>query len=389
MMAKKTLFVPFLVLFITPLLAVEGRLAVTTYANFFDRWYKSNAEVPLGTIPQTSHVYKRQAFYMLPLISGFSTDAKKKANITYHLTIKKGAVVLLDRKNVKGLTKVVNDTSAVFLCETVLNYEFTADAKEGEYEIEITITDNTNGQKTTFGQTITVSTYKYIPRKFAVPDSFFVWQNYCYEGLEPDREIDGLLFFSQPKMQTDPEKTLPMLGFFAELFKGKFYLLNAVEEHFTKMDTNERLTTIHILNLVSYAPQSLQKKFNADEKQYYQSVKGYGLPIIPDSTVKNPYLLNLLWAKFFASGSFEHAKKIAETLELGKYEGAMARYNESGKTEKDQQEAFWETIYQKTMDDLLTRLPNHPLFNGYCLYILNDKETSHDVAEQLERVVVR
>jgi flagellar basal body-associated protein FliL len=378
-----------LALYCLPATAVEGKLIVTTYPNFYDRFYKNHAEVPMASLPPTQQVYKKQVFYMLPLITGFATDANKKANLTYTLTIKMGDKAIMDRRNVKSITKIVTDTTAAYLSETVLTYEFNDAMAEGIYTIEVLLTDNIQKTSTLLTEYINVSTYTFKENRFTQPDSFFIWQNYYYEGYQPDREIDGLMFFSFPQMQSNAENTLPMLGFFAEVFKGKPHLQRELDSIYTRRNNNERLTIIHICHLAGYMPASLQKKFTADEKKYYNELKEYGLPIIPDSTVKDPFLLNLLWGKFFATGSYDYAKKIVETLELKKYEGSLERFNESKKTEQDKKGAFWETVYQKDVQDLKLRLPNHLLFNGYCLYMIDAKQLTPEVAKDLERSVVR
>jgi hypothetical protein len=372
-----------------PAQAVEGKLMVTTYPNFYDRFYKNHAEVPMASLPPTQQVYKRQVFYMLPLVSGFAVDANKKANLTYSLTIKMGDKAIMDRRNVKSITKIVTDTTAAFLSETVLTYEFSDDMPEGIYTIEIVLTDNVQKTTALLTEFINVSTYTFTENRFTKPDSFFIWQNYYYEGYQPDREIDGLMFFSFPQMQTNAENTLPLLGFFADVFKGKLYLQRALDSIFTTRNNNERLTIIHIMHLANYMPATLQKKFTAAEKKYYDELKEYGLPIIPDTVVQDPFILNLLWSKFFATGDYNYAKKIVEALELGKYQGALERFNESEKTEKDKKEAFLQTVYQKNVQDLKLRLPNHLLFNGYCLYMLNNGQLKPEVAKELELSVVR
>jgi hypothetical protein len=41
------------------------------------------------------------------------------------------------------------------------------------------------------------------------------------------------------------------------------------------------------------------------------------------------------------------------------------------------------------VQDLKLRLPNHLLFNGYCLYMLNTGQLKPEVAKELELSVVR
>ena len=368
--------------------AIDGRLLISTTPNFFDRWYKSYNELPMAHIPQTQTVYKRQVFYMLPVITGFSVNGGKP-NISYDVSITQNGKSVYEKKAVTGLTKAVNDTSAIFLCETVLNYEFLENSPSGVYTITLEVHDNIAKTTTQLTADITVTAYKFNERKFTNADSFFVWQNYYYEGMEPDREIDGLMFFSFPQMQSNAEKTLALLAYFEDLFKGKAYLLKELENIFPSRNADERLTMIHVLNLVSYVPQSLQNRFTAEEKKFYADLKGFGLPVIPEETVNNHFLLNILWSKFFATGSYNYAKKIAETFELAKYNGALTKFSESEQTEADKQAAFLETVYQKNIEDMLKRLPNHPLFNGYCLYMMDRGDVSELVKKELVAVVVR
>lgn len=387
MIKKITLFLT-LACVVTLVKAVEGRLLITTVPNFFDRWYKSEAETPLSHLPQTQTVYKRQTFHVLPAITGFSAP-KGMPNITYNLRITHKGKTVFEKKAVKGLNKKVNDTTTVFLCETVLNYQFENNAAEGEYEIVAEVTDHIKKTTAKISSKLQIISYTYTPQKFTNNDSFYLWQNYYYEGFGMDREIDGLFYFSNPELQSDAEKTLTLLGFFAELFKGKAYLNKTLEALFEKRTEQERLTIIHVLHLANYMPQSLQNKFDNNELKYYEGLKGYGLPIVPETGIQNQVLLNLMWSKFFATGSYEYAKNIVLALQLEKYQGALLRFNQSEQNEKDKQEAYLETVYQKNKQDLLQRLPNHPLFNGYCLYMKKVADVPPIVIEQLEAVIVK
>lgn len=362
-------------------------MMVTTSPNFFDRWYKSQNELPMAHIPTTSNIYKRQVFYMLPVFTGFSTN-EGKANVRYNISIKKGAKVIFSRKGVTGNTQKVNLANGVFLSQTVLNYEFTDKTEGGIYTIETEIIDYIGKDTTLLKTEISVVQYSFNEHRFTSADSFFVWQNYYYEGIGVDREIDGLMFFSFPQMQSNAESTLALLAYFTELFKGKFYLLHEIENIFLSRNKNERLTIIHVMHLAGYMPKSLQNRFTDEEKKYYADLKEYGLPIIPEGGIENHILLNMQWSRFFATGNIEFAKSIAEACGLSKYGGSLAKFNESEKSEKDKQEAFLETVYQKNIEHLFKRLPNHPLFNGYCKYFLKSDEVSDLVKKELKAVVI-
>ncbi len=383
----KTIAVLLFIISFLPAKAIDGRLMVTTFPNFFERWYQSHTELPMAHIPLVRQVYKRQVFYMLPVITGFSTK-NGKTNVQYNIFIKQGNTVLFSRKAVTGLKKTVLNTASVFLCETVLNYEFSNTASNGEYSIEIEVIDYIAHDTAILVEKLQVNPYTFNERRFTSADSFFVWQNYYYEGFGLDREIDGLLFFSFPQMQTNAEKTLSLLAYFAVLFKDKNYLLQAVDAIFLTRNKDERLSIIHILHLAGYMPQSFQNKFTDKEKKYYADLKGYGLPTIPHNGIKNHILLNMQWARFFATGGLEYAKSITQTCELAKYAGALTRFNTSAKTEKDKQEAFLETVYQKNQEHLFKRLPNHPLFNGYCKYLMQGNELSNLAKQELKKVIV-
>lgn len=385
---KHTVTLLVLFLSVLSLKAIEGRMMVTTAPNFFDRWYKSQNELPMAHIPTTRNIYKRQVFYMLPVFTGFSTK-EGKANVRYNIAIKQGDKVIFSKNGVTANTQNVNTTNSVFLSQTVLNYEFADKTQSGKYTIETEIIDYIGKDTTLLKTEINVVQYAFNEQRFTTADSFFVWQNYYYEGIGHGREIDGLMFFSFPQMQTNAESTLALLAYFTELFKGKFYLLHEVENIFLSRNKNERLTIIHVMHLAGYMPKSLQERFNDEEKKYYADLKEYGLPTIPETGIENHVLLNMQWSRFFATGNIEYAKSIVQACELSKYGGALAKFSESEKTEKDKQEAFLETVYQKNIEHLFKRLPNHPLFNGYCKYFIKSNEVSDVVKKELQAVIVK
>lgn len=366
-------------------LAIKGTLLITTTANFTDRFYK-NASPSASNNPTTTVIYNRQTFYIIPIVSGFYVK-KGKASVVYTLRIKHNGKTMVEKLSSACQQRMVGDTSGVYLCETIHKFELGDTAKSGTYIIEVIITDNISKKRVTLSQEISVQPYTYRPRPFTHEDSFYVWQNYYYEGQEPDRELDGLMFFSQPYMQQKAEVLLPLMAFFSDVFTNRPYLQKAAENLFDIADTNQRLTIIQVFHNAGYMPKSFEKKFRIDEVQYYNQLKNYGLPPLPDSSATNPVVLAMLWGKFFAGGEYTIAKKIVQTLALAQYKGAMGRFGAGQKDEQAQQEAFFESLYQKNVIDLLSRLPNHSLMQGYCLYMLQRADVSALVAQELEAIL--
>lgn len=368
--------------------AFEGRLLVTTTPNFSDRFYKTGTQFPITNIPTTKVVYNRQPFFIVPVVSAFGVK-KKTASVVYSLRILHNGQTMVEKPSSVCQRRMVGDTGALYLCETIHKFELGDTAKSGEYKIEVIITDNNTGKKITLTQEITVQPYVYVPRPLANDDSFYVWQNYYYEANEPDREIDGLLYFSQPFMQQEAEVVLPLMAFFSDVFANRPYLQKAAETLFDMGDTNLRFTIIQVFHNAGYMPKSFQKKFSDGEVQYYSQLKKFGLPALPDSGATNPVVLAMLWGKFFAGGDYYIAKKIVQTLAYAQYKGAMGRFGAGQKDEKTQRDAFFESIYQKNVKDLLARLPNHPLMQGYCLYMLQRKDVPNLVANELEAILAQ
>src|SRR5262249_37032617 len=60
---------------------------------------------------------------------------------------------------------------------------------------------------------------------------------------------------------------------------------------------------------------------------------------------KNPTILDMLWADFFATGEAEPIRRIVVALNYDKYSGALGQYAKSEKTEKNREEAVLEAAF--------------------------------------------
>jgi len=74
---------------------------------------------------------------------------------------------------------------------------------------------------------------------------------------------------------------------------------------------------------------------------------------------KDPVVLDMLWADFFATGDAAPVRRIIYALNYDKYDGALERYKSSKKTEQDRNDAIRDSVFQAARWSLESNVRKH------------------------------
>jgi len=94
--------------------------------------------------------------------------------------------------------------------------------------------------------------------------------------------------------------------------------------------------------------------------------------------VNNYATLDMLWSYFFATGEEKSIRRLISALELSKYSGAVEKFENSEKAEKDVKEAYFDAAFQAALWSLESNCRQHPLVLKYCETIFKEQELSKE-----------
>lgn len=180
-----------------------------------------------------------------------------------------------------------------------------------------------------------------------------------------------------------------VLYFFKLVFKENPSLLDSVASKFNTFNQLDKNKLVILAALTNN--RSLKAQINSDEqlKSHYKYAKTIRIPKV-GNRVRRLEELDLLWSKFFATGSKEPIVKIVKALEFQRYSGAIIKLN--AKNNKDRtaimvDNARKEAIYRSVMWSLMSNCSNIPLVHTYCIQLFKGKEIDDKIKEQLSALL--
>ena len=180
------------------------------------------------------------------------------------------------------------------------------------------------------------------------------WFSHYYEHPTPERFVTEVQAFSKAGNLSN-QKTSALIS----VFLGRVMAANPtqVDGWLTQLGDlkgSDRQTVLFAANLsgIKEAQAYLSRQSDAEKYQ--------GKPIdIRALEPKDPAVLDMLWADFFATGETVPIRRIVVALNYDKYSGAIDRYAKSEKTEKDRSDAILEAVFKAAMWSLESNARQH------------------------------
>ena len=180
------------------------------------------------------------------------------------------------------------------------------------------------------------------------------WLSQYYENPTPERFVTEVQALSKAGKLADP-KTAALTS----IFLGRIMAANPAQVEAwlnqlgdLKGDDRETLLFAASLSETKVAQDYLEHQSDAEKYR--------GKPIdIRTLEPKNPAVLDMLWADFFATGEAVPIRRIIIALTYDKYSGALDRYAKSEKTEKDRDDAILEAVFQAAAWSLESNARQH------------------------------
>jgi hypothetical protein len=190
------------------------------------------------------------------------------------------------------------------------------------------------------------------------------WLSHYYEHPTPERFVTEVQEMSKTGNLSNP-KTAALIS----VFLGRVMAANPTKvddwlSQLGELKGGDRQTLLAAASLSGTKGAQAYLDRQADAEGYRG--KSFDIRTLEP---KNPTILDMLWADFFATGEAVPIRRIVVALNYDKYSGALDRFAKSEKTEKDRNDALLEAVFKAAMWSLESNARQH-----------------HRVGEILERI---
>lgn len=311
----------------------QGQLEVIVVAcsspNFINEWVgASYAHAP--TIETIKEVKRGQTMYVAVIVSGFGIDNKGGTDLVGDfMLLEPDAKVATEQKNVFHYKANRGGLTGGFvMMDPTLDLVLEEGDAEGAYTIRAVVRDNVLN-KTATGE------YKVVLKEAAKESSsqtdftsdkdFSKWMTYYYLEPQPEKIPAAIKFYADSPLFGKVSSRMPMIAFFAATLKDNSELMKKVYTNIFNSDSlNSKVLLLRALWLVnnSESKEFINKaktEWKSDEiSKQIEDILAMPAPNIFNDQIKDPALLDMLWANFLATGDSAAVKRIISVLHFKK-----------------------------------------------------------------------
>ena len=366
------LFIVFAFIVSPTAFCIDALLLTSPDLNVTDKWVKTES----GSAPNFStvaSVVKKQYFSALLLFSDYKLDSNQNVKISYDIKIiSPDKTTYFEQKNIQAFNKTMKNGKLVLLSDAILKICFENSDSLGSCIIETTTHDKISETSISKSQTIELVEFK-SNDYFNNDDEFQEWVNDYHNRPSPEKALSAYLYYSHSKLNEAKNGFIPIFSFFLSVFNNNQFLIPILTDSYPKQDLKTKIYIIWLLRYLDYNSSAFFQSLKGEEKQILEKIKNNTIPLQKDKVVSGEHL-DVQWSTFLATGQFEPIKKIIDTLEYGKYSGAIDAYKNSEKTELDREKAILDSTFQAARWSISSNIQQYELVKKYCIYsFINDE----------------
>ena len=377
---------PFLLMALSlPCFAIDGILVQTIDYTVRQKWLCTNSP-SVAIIPTTDTVFPGQTLYVTAIACDYQVDKKGCADVVYSVRVlspDKSVYTVID--SLPLIRGKVQDPRLFQMSNAFVNLSFEGNDPLGTYQIELLIIDKTaNTTKRLESQMVLTNLPSYERYLVTEDDNFEQRIYHYYLNPHPERITADYLYAYQ-KYENDENALIPLLGFTVEVFQHNRFLHQQLFEN--QKDT-------FAINLLVYCLGIENPRFDQSMEEEVRFVMdALRATLFPErkGIITDPVQLDILWAKFMASGGYEPVKILIQTLDYAKYKGSFKKVKWADDLdkipEKKIQNAINEMIYNALTWSMRSNCEQHPLVLQYCQWALKNEKMSGLQRKELKKVL--
>ena len=368
-----------------PCFAIDGILVQTVDYTVRQKWVCTNSS-SVAIIRTTDTVFPGQTLYITAIACNYQVDKKGCADVVYSVRVLRpdnSVYTMID--SLPLIRGKVQDPRHFQMSNAFVNLSFEENDPLGTYQIELLIIDKTaNTTKRLESQVVLTNLPSYERYLVTEDDNFEKRIYHYYLNPHPERITADYLYAYQ-KYGDDENAFIPLLGFMVEVYQHNRFL-------YPQLSENQKDT--FAINLLMYCLGIENPAFDTSlEEEVSFVMDELKATLFPEreATITSPVQLDVLWAKFMASGGYEPVKMLIQTLDYAKYKGSFKKVKWSDGLdkipEKKIQNAINELTYNALTWSMRSNCEQHPLVLQYCQWALKNEKLSGLQRKELKKIL--
>jgi len=377
---------PFLFMALTlPCYAIDGILIQTIDYTVRQKWVCTNSS-SVAMISTTDTVFPEQTLYISAIACDYQVDKKGCADVVYSVRIlspDNSIYTALD--SLPLIQGKVKNPNLFQMSNAFVNLSFEKSDLFGTYQIEVLIIDKSANKTKRLESQVVLANLPSYERYLVTEDDNFEQRIYHYYLNPHPERITADYLYAYQKYEDDVNAFIPLLGFMVEVFQHNRFLYPQLHEN--QQDT-------FAVNLLMYCLGIENPAFDTSLGEEVSFVMdALKVTLFPEQAevITSPIQLDILWAKFMASGGYEPIKILIQTLDYAKYDGSFLKINYSDDpnklSEKTIQKGVNELIYKSLKWSLRSNCEQHPLVLQYCQWALKNEKLSGLQRKELKKIL--
>lgn len=365
--------------------AIDGILIQTIDYTVRQKWVCTNSSA-VAIIPTTDTVFPEQTLYIAAIACDYQMDKKGYTDIVYSVRIlspDNSIYTVVD--SLPLINGKVKDPHLFQMSRGFVNLSFEKSDPLGTYQIEVLIIDKiANKTKRLESQVVLKGLPPYDHYLVTDNNNFEQRTYHYYLNPHPERATADYLYAYQ-KYSDNETAFIPLLGFMVEVFQHNRFLYPQLYEN--QEDT-------FAINLLMYCLGIENPTFDQSmEEEVTFVMDAFKATLFPElgGSITDPVQLDILWAKFMASGGYEPVKILIQTLDYAKYKGSFKKVKWADGLEnipeKKVQNAINEMIYNALTWSMRSNCEQHPLVLQYCQWALKNEKLSGLQRKELKKIL--
>jgi hypothetical protein len=259
-----------------------------------------------------STLWAGERVYIFVLAGNYAVSAANDVNLTFDLTIRRP-----DRKKKNAGSNLIiyqgkmDDPQTVPFPEKTLEFSTDPGDPTGEYTLVVTVHDRIGGEKRVVKKILQV-----IPFASAEPPDDFSaddWMMNYYRLPRPELALPALRAMSEKILVDNEGAWPPIIGFYGQLLANDPWLVPEFAEGMHQGTDHEMQAITRVLGYALRNASEPPAGVTPDDWAALAEARSEQWPD-PDATLTDPSQLDMLWGRFFATGTFAPVSRIASTL---------------------------------------------------------------------------
>jgi len=344
-----------------PAKPLEVTLVATTQYSTHD-FYTHTLDHTGPDFHGVTRIFPGQGIELVLLAQNFAVTADGKASLLYDLDITyPGGRTQSAGKDLKLSVGPVPDASLLAYASQTATYSTDPGDPLGNYTFTATVHDRAAG-KTVLRKTVTVEVVPYAEPPLPPGFNPETWMTSYYLDPSPSLALPALFKIASILPKNNPDSWPPVLGFYEQVLKANPWLAPVFQERLKNAGAADRNLLLFILG---YAWRH-DPTFSSPNKGPW--------PDVDTGELNDPMQIDLLWGRFFATGAFAPLDRIAATLHMHRYLGALDKLKASTPAATaPTPEVMKELVLKSSLWSLGRNARVHPLVLRYCEWILAQK----------------